>query len=346
MTLKQSTRQLWRTCFDDTDAFVDLYFEWRYSDDINQVMETDGQVVAALQAVPYGMTFGAGREVPVAYISGACTHPDYRCRGWMRRLLTQTHRHLYEQQKLFSTLIPAHDGLKGYYARSGYAVCFYRDVKTIVINSYEQPVDNYSSLLSISDLSLVENVDNAVYSFFHEQLLRRPCTVLHTADDLQLILRDLALSGGRCLRIDAQGCLVGLAFCVPGEGDEWVVKELVGTDTCPPDVVLQQVGRVCRAGKVTGCLPPSVAPREWGMARVIRVEEALGHYARLHPSGTWLIQLTGDTDLPENNGYYRLSGGRCRRGFLSSAEFQTFTVPQLTAWLLEGLSPFMSLMLD
>ena len=31
-------------------------------------------------------------SVPVAYISGACTHPAYRERGVMRKLLAQAHQ--------------------------------------------------------------------------------------------------------------------------------------------------------------------------------------------------------------------------------------------------------------
>lgn len=42
----------------------------------------------------------------------------------MRRLLEETHRSMFDEGIVFSTLIPAEDWLKGYYARSGYATCF------------------------------------------------------------------------------------------------------------------------------------------------------------------------------------------------------------------------------
>lgn len=61
MSIKAQVRQLWKTCFDDDDAFIDLYFRLRYTDKINKVIEEDGKVISALQMIPYPMTF-AGRR--------------------------------------------------------------------------------------------------------------------------------------------------------------------------------------------------------------------------------------------------------------------------------------------
>ena len=77
MSVKEQVRQLWETCFNDDEAFVDLYFRLRYTDQINKAIIEDGKVISALQMIPYPMTF-CGRTVAASYISGACTHPDYR----------------------------------------------------------------------------------------------------------------------------------------------------------------------------------------------------------------------------------------------------------------------------
>ncbi len=72
--MKAQVRDLWRLCFSaDSEEFVDLYFRMRYTEQINSAVVEDGKVIAALQRIPYPMTF-AGDVVPTAYISGACTH--------------------------------------------------------------------------------------------------------------------------------------------------------------------------------------------------------------------------------------------------------------------------------
>lgn len=140
MSVKEQVRRLWATCFHDSEAFMDLYFGCRYADSLNEYMESDGQVMAALQRIPYRLTY-EGMNVPVAYISGACTHPAYRERGVMRKLLAQAHQSMFREGVLFSTLIPAEEWLKGYYARSGYTLCFQRRKKLLTASWL--PVENF-----------------------------------------------------------------------------------------------------------------------------------------------------------------------------------------------------------
>ena len=57
MSVKEQVRRLWATCFHDSEAFMDLYFGCRYADSLNEYMESDGQVMAALQRIPYRLTY-------------------------------------------------------------------------------------------------------------------------------------------------------------------------------------------------------------------------------------------------------------------------------------------------
>ena len=82
MNKKQQVKDLWRTCFGDSEAFIDLYFDRVYQDDNTLTIERNGQIVSALQMLPYTMTY-FGTEISVAYISGACTVPEQRGQGLM-----------------------------------------------------------------------------------------------------------------------------------------------------------------------------------------------------------------------------------------------------------------------
>ena len=53
----------------------------------------EGKIISALQMISYPMTF-CGETIATSYVSGACTHPDYRSHGAMRRLLRLTHRRM------------------------------------------------------------------------------------------------------------------------------------------------------------------------------------------------------------------------------------------------------------
>ena len=68
--MREKVRKLWKLCFNDSKEFVDMYFRLRYNNDVNVAIESGNEVIAALQMLPYPMTF-CGNKVATAYISGA-----------------------------------------------------------------------------------------------------------------------------------------------------------------------------------------------------------------------------------------------------------------------------------
>ena len=86
--MKEDVRKLWELCFHDSPAFTDLYFQMRYSNEVNLTIRSGNTVIAAMQTLPYPMTF-CGQTINTSYISGACTHPDFRDKGVMRELLAE-----------------------------------------------------------------------------------------------------------------------------------------------------------------------------------------------------------------------------------------------------------------
>ncbi len=85
---QEKVKNLWKLCFNDSEEFTEMYFQLRYNNDVNIAIQSGEEVIAALQMLPYPMTF-EGEDIHTAYISGACTHPDYRNRGVMQELLSQ-----------------------------------------------------------------------------------------------------------------------------------------------------------------------------------------------------------------------------------------------------------------
>lgn len=343
MNMREQVRQLWKMCFHDTDDFIELYFRMRYADEINSAIEMDGQVVAALQRIPYPMTcFGA--VIPVAYISGACTHPAYRKQGIMRRLLAEAHRQMYRQGICISTLIPADEGLKAYYARSGYAVCFRQQLKLLTACSL--PVDNSISVLEIKQIGFLKTLPKDVVDFACEQGYKQPCSIQHTSEDWQVIMADHQLDEGEVFVGEDVGGVCTLAFCKYQKG-ELTVKELLA-DTEGHE--LQMLRFLFRHYGVSALYRVSPArPAEGyalGMARLIRVEEMLRLYAACYPDRCLALEVVGDEAIPENNGYYLLEQGTCRKCQIPGRNYKSFTLSELAERLLTDECPIMNLMLN
>lgn len=344
MSIKEQVKALWKLCFEDTEEFVDLYFRMRYTDRINHVIEEGGKVIAALQTIPYPMTYG-GELLPVSYISGACTHPDYRNQGSMRKLLQQVHCRMFDEGICFSTLIPAEEWLKAYYARSGYAVCFRYGVEEKVINRSMQPVDNGKFLWNVCEADPASSSFAEVYKFFNERMHSRSCCIQHTLDDFKVVLADLHLSGGGCWAVRDADRWVGMVCCVP-HSHSLEVKEILLDSGVSPDEVLALLAMQYGKETIEIVKPSSSSLLDLGMARVIHVETCLRRYAQIHPDEVHCIYVENDEAIPENKGYYLLEGGTCRRLSEIPQICTVYTIAELTSFLLKNESPYMSLMLN
>ena len=340
MSIKEQVRQLWKQCFNDSEAFIDLYFRMRYTDNINSYIEEDGKVVAALQRIPYPMTYG-GNVLSVGYISGACTHPAYRNRGIMKRLLAEAHRKMYEEGKVLSTLIPAEEGLKGYYARSGYALCFQQERKLLTASML--PVHNFCFSLEMNELELSAKTIRDVFPFFDSCQREVRCGLLHTAEDLQVILADLKLSGGRLWGGYCNGKLEVLGFCLM-QDEKLCVKELLTKSEEAELAMLVHLFRHYQVETLSLVVPAETDSYDLGMARILNAEVMLSCFATSH-QGVY-IQVEGDEAIPENNGFYNLENGLCVRGYREDKSYQLLSIEELSRFVFAGQHPYMNLMLD
>ena len=161
MMIKEQVKALWKICFDDSEEFVEMYFRLRYKTEVNVAIQSGDEVISALQMLPYPMTFG-GETVQTSYISGACTHPDFRSKGVMRELLSQSFARMLRNGVHFSTLIPAEPWLFDYYARMGYASVFKYSTKEIVLPEFIP-----SKEIAVS---VVSEFQEEVYSYLNKKL--------------------------------------------------------------------------------------------------------------------------------------------------------------------------------
>ena len=122
--------ELWKRSFDDTDAFVLLFFTHVYRQENALYIEQGGRIVSALQMLPYTLQY-YGMEIPVSYIYGACTHPEERGKGWMSTLIQKAFKVMAERHIALTVIIPAEKSLFEYYRRFGYTEAFDYATETI-----------------------------------------------------------------------------------------------------------------------------------------------------------------------------------------------------------------------
>lgn len=127
-------RSMWKTCFGDTEEYLDLHFSKKYKPENTLLYYEGDMAVAALQMLPYSIRF-YGKEIPFSYLAGLCTLPEFRNKGYMGKLIRTSFDVLKERQIPLCGLVPAEDWLYGYYAKYGFETVFDSTEDTIDLSS-------------------------------------------------------------------------------------------------------------------------------------------------------------------------------------------------------------------
>lgn len=333
--IRFETRHLWERSFADPRAFIDLYFREKYRTERNEVILRDGRVVAALQKLPYPMTYGHSL-IPASYISGACTDEAYRRRGLMGELLNQTHRSMQADGALFSFLIPATPELFAYYAKFGYTPCFRFGWQTVKVADMAPDDDSLMADIAASPCDSL--------AYLRAKMQERPLCVQHPISDLRAVADDMHLAGDTMWTVHRGSNPVALAIC-RNETDGTLLRECVYDDKEAHDALINAIASHYGRTELDVLDTTGHKGDFFGMARIIHAEDMLGAYARLHPELSLTLSVT-DELLTENNGHYRLEGGKCHRLTEPCAPAEAYTIAQLTHRLLTEENPLMSLMMN
>lgn len=347
MKIKEQTKELWKTCFDDTDEFVKMYFHLRYKNELNYYSAEDGRIVSALQLIPYPMTC-YGKTERMVYVSGACTHPDYRNKGLMREVLNQSLFTMHIRKIPFVTLIPAEEWLFDYYQTFGFQTVFKRSVTDVEVPAL--PVDRGI------EVTAQKSFDPEAYRYYAGKLEQKPCCVQHTENDFKVILKDLFIGGDKFLVARRNGQVKGLAFVVRDES-KVTIKELLAEDKKTRDALLGKAAQLFNCNKlsvVNDKSSKSGDKKPIGMIRVADVGYAMGLYAAEHPDQKLYYHVV-DKNLFFTQGHCHLEEGKCDWklelprlfcGARPGIVYKEIDIRDVASLIFERQAPYMNMMLD
>lgn len=175
---KQAVRDMWKICFGDSDAYMDIYFNHKYRNENTLIYIEDQKPVASLQMLSYSFSFH-GSEIPVAYLSGLCTLPDYRNRGYMKELIINSYQVAKEREIPLMVLVPQDKSVMSYYERFGFAQTFDLGVEAL---------PHISKIMDASN----EDIYKA-YEVFNSLYRDNDMTVQKSFTDFEAILEEAKL---------------------------------------------------------------------------------------------------------------------------------------------------------
>ena len=338
---KKQARALWDLSFDDNRAFTELYFKLRYTDQ-NTVLisNSEGEAVSGMQLLPYPFAF-LNYEVKSAYISGACTHPQYRSQGLMSKLMGKSFNQLREQKIPICTLIPAEKWLFDYYKKSDFITLFYKTTTSLTLADSKE-------IESAVQIKHTDQFDNSVHEYLNRKKREKSAALLHTKDDLEVILADLRLAKGEVFIAYNEDGIEGIALAFLNPSDEKIyVNELLFDSADSKQALLQAMATHFSSKQITITSYPEFNKEEpLGMLRIIDAPLILQLFAKHNLSWSATLEIE-DPLIPYNNGLFKIANGEVKR--LTKEESKVtlkMDIAQLAKALFTPLKPYMSLMLN
>ncbi|MDR0755004.1 MAG: GNAT family N-acetyltransferase [Prevotellaceae bacterium] len=336
MKLKELSKALYKLCFDDSDKFADFYFDKRYTEKNHFAIFENNNPVAALQAIPYMMTF-FDEKIDLAYLSAICTHPNFRRQGLMTKLLEKTYRQLFADGIYAAFLIPADSYLFDIYGKNDYETIFYR-TKT-QINTRNFNIKNDCKIYEYSEANKHET-----FKYFDRKMSERNFCIQHSFSDFEIVCEDIYNSSGLILIAEYGNKIAGISFVSLVNSNITVNEHFADTREISASL-LKTISEKTAADSLTYIdIPQKKHCEAIGMMRIICVEKILQLYAKKYRNCHTAV-FVKDSVIAENSGCYRISNGECiKLPFENSHE--AWKIAQLTQFVFDGQTPYMSLMLN
>ncbi len=339
--IKAQTRRLWHDTFRTSEEFDDIYFTDKYTDETNLTIRQNGNVAAALQLLPYRLTF-YGSVQHAGYLSGLATQPDKRNRGFASNLVHEAHRRLYAQGATLSFLIPKDEEQRRFFEKPQHGSFW------TAVYRQELPLDvsadgNFDKI----EVRRPDEWGTDLYVFYRRLTSELPFMFHPSESDFFAALSAADLQDGYVLVAYRKRRIVGFCLAVKEENGKVYIRTLAITETATRAAFVDYLCRTCGVEKVYRrfCLPGSVKGAEpYAMARVINVPRFLSAIATPNPGFQLHIGVDGDMDIPENNGWYLVENGRVR---LTDRKPESIITPGGLAAMFMAAQPIvMDLLLD
>jgi GNAT superfamily N-acetyltransferase len=205
-------KEMWKHCFPaDSDDFIRFFFDEIYKNEETLIyFSGEKKPVASLQMIPYQIKTGDAIHWG-GYISGAMTHPDFRRKGCMEKLLNAAFGVMQEKGYDYTFLIPQEEWLFRFYEKYGY--------KRLSPEREEKILQERTPQAPLPVEKPVAEIEEKYYGTYSAFLREKENAVLKTRQQFACILRDFFDENGLFFANDA-----GMAFTLK-EGKKIILKE-------------------------------------------------------------------------------------------------------------------------
>lgn len=226
-------KEIWKSCFGDSDSYIDFYYRNRYIEDETVVLLHDREITAMLTRIPVKMVIPDNRSFTTAMLYAIATHPNYQKKGFATELIDFCGQYFRTGQNELLVLVPATMQLFNFYRKLGFQDGFYIRESLLISDRIQGLSINSSHHCIISSVSPEE------YNRRRNNQLRGRFFISYADEDISYQKMLSQQSGTDVYAVDIediQGCLAVERM----SSDKILIKELLLPDKYI-DVAFKQI---------------------------------------------------------------------------------------------------------
>lgn len=310
-------KALWKVGFGEEEAFLNFYFP-DYFDYKNALFIESEQVYAASLVSEGHKIKIFDAETDLSYIMGVVTHPDFRKKGYSKKLMEKAVLTEYRKGIALSALIPAEEYLFDIYRKYGFTETLFASEKIEVKKEY---MDNEAYEFDSFDIKAADsNLFDIFYDFYSAMYGRADISVIKSKEYFKFtILMFLNFEGEILTLRDNEGHFKACAFVHNKAGNAWIKEGLFLAENYR-DRMIQLICDKYGAEEILVRSMPIVEDniKPIGMARVLNAEKIL-KIIPIDIELSYNFKLT-DPLILENNGVFSVRDGKVSKSYKSDCE--------------------------
>jgi len=248
-------KEIWKLCFGDSDAYIDLYYSHRYKEEETVVLEYKGKVVAMVTMIPVKTVATDNHSFDSVMFYAFATHPQYQHRGFATHIMDFCNQYLQDNHIAFSVLVPEGEGLFDFYRQQGYQDSF----AILEVALTQQEIKRF--ITDESATCRIRSADPKEYNHRREEWLHTSFHIGYTHQDIAYQKKLSQASGADIYVIDI-GDVQGCAVIERASSDVLLIKEILIAEKLIP-LCMKEITRLLAANKYIFRIPP-YQRKHWG----------------------------------------------------------------------------------
>jgi len=216
-------KELFKRCFGDSDAYVDMFYQKYCTPDQVLIVEEEGELNSMATMLETTMHFPDGTSHPVGYVYALATNPYIQGKGYARQLLAFADEYLQKKGMKCLTLVPASPSLHRYFENLGLAECF-------ATRKVEKMAAELTGLPPLSEDCKLVPILPSEYNLIREEKLKDNMHIAYSDKLVQFQQFGCHLTAGDLYRIEIEG-EVGCVAIEYVQRSRLLMKELLISPT-------------------------------------------------------------------------------------------------------------------